>query len=108
MTGGENGWGEYSKLVLKELETLAAGMAAMQKDLELVKHELAALKAKEDKVQELVQWKQRIDDVASPVQLKELGDTVDDLKMFKTKAVTIFIVVQTIVGIAIGIVSKIL
>ena len=90
----DNGWGEYSKLVLKELETLAQGMQLLQKDLELVKAELAALKAKEDKVQGLVQWKQRIDDVASPVQLKELQNEVTDLKLFKTKALTIFVVVQ--------------
>ena len=108
MTGDQNGWGEYSKLVLKELETLAQGMQLLQKDLELVKAELAALKAKEDKVQELVQWKQRIDDVASPVQLKEMSDKVDDLKIFKTKAVTVFVVVQTIMGFAIAFVSKLL
>ena len=90
MTTDKNGWGEYSKLVRKELETLAAGMAALQKELEGVKGELAALKAKEDKVQELIQWKQRIDDVASPVQLKEIVDAVDDFKVFKTKAITIF------------------
>ena len=108
MTGDQNGWGEYSKLVLKELETLAAGMASLQKELELVKGELAALKAKEDKVEALVQWKQRIDDVASPVQLKELVDACDEIKMFKTKAVTIFVVVQTIMGIALGLATKIL
>ena len=108
MAGDENGWGEYSRLVLKELETLAVGMASLQKELELVKGELAALKAKEDKVQELIKWKQRIDDVASPVQLKELVDACDDFKMFKTKAVTIFIVAQTIMGIALGLVTKIL
>lgn len=108
MAGDENGWGEYSKLVLKELETLAAGMASLQKELELVKGELAALKAREDKVQELVQWKQRIDDVASPVQLKELVDACDDFKMFKTKAITIFLVAQGVVGLAIAFVSKIL
>ena len=105
MTGDQNGWGEYSKLVLKELETLAQGMQLLQKDLELVKAELAALKAKEDKVQELVQWKQRIDDVASPVQLKEMSDKVDDLKIFKTKAVTVFVVVQTIMGFALALCS---
>jgi SMC interacting uncharacterized protein involved in chromosome segregation len=108
MAGDENGWGEYSRLVLKELETLALGMASLQKELELVKSELAALKAKEDKVQELVQWKQRIDDVASPVQLKELVDACDDFKMFKTKAVTIFVVAQTVVALALGFISKIL
>ena len=108
MADDQNGWGEYSKLVLKELETLAAGMAAVTKELELVKSELTALKAREDKVVELVQWKQRVDDVASPVQLKELQEAVDDLKVFKTKAVTIFLVVQTIMGIAMAFVSKIL
>ncbi len=108
MTGDQNGWGEYSKLVLKELETLAQGMKLMQKDLELVKAELAALKAKEDKVQDLVQWKQRIDDVASPVQLKEMSDKIDDLKIFKTKAVTVFVVVQTLMGFALAFVSKLL
>ena len=108
MSDDQNGWGEYSKLVLKELETLGEGMTALRKELEGVKGELTALKAREDKVVELVQWKQRVDDVASPIQLKELQEAVDDLKIFKTKAVTIFLVVQSIVGIAIVIVSKIL
>ena len=102
MTGTESGWAEYSKLVLKELETLANGMAALQKELEFVRSELAALKAKEDKVHELVQWKQRIDDVASPIQLKELNDAVTELRLFKTKAVTIFMVVQFGMGIALA------
>ncbi len=87
-------WDQYSRLVLKELETLTQGIANLQRELEVVKSELAALKAKEDKVQELIQWKQRIDDVASPVQLKELQNEVTDLKLFKTKAMTIFVVVQ--------------
>ena len=108
MSDDQNGWGEYSKLVLKELETLGEGMTALRKELEGVKGELTALKAREDKVVELSQWKQRVDDVASPIQLKELQEAVDDLKMFKTKAVTIFLVVQSIVGVAIVFVSKIL
>ena len=103
MTGTENGWAEYSKLVLKELETLAISMAAMQQQLESVRAELAALKAKEDKVHNLIQWKQRIDDVVSPVQLKEISDDVEELKLFKTKAITIFMVVQVAMGIALGI-----
>ena len=98
MSDDQNGWGEYSKLVLKELETLGEGMTALRKELEGVKGELTALKAREDKVVELVQWKQRVDDVASPIQLKELQEAVDDLKIFKTKAVTIFMVIQAIMG----------
>ena len=52
------------------------------------------MKAKEDKVQELVKWKDRVDEVTSPTQLKELRDEVEDLKLFRTKAVTIFAVIQ--------------
>ena len=93
-------WDQYSRLVLKELETLTLGIANLQRELEVVKSELAALKAREDKVQELIQWKQRIDDVASPVQLKELQTEVGELKLFKTKAVTVFAVVQFAMAVA--------
>ena len=87
-------WGEYSRLVLKELETLATGIESLRSELQEVKQELAAMRAKEDKVQEIVKWKERIDEVASPTQLKDLQMQVEDLKLFKTKAVTIFAVVQ--------------
>ena len=92
--GGENGWGEYSRLVLKELETLASGIESLRGELQEVKQELAKMQVREDKVQEIVKWKERIDEVASPSQLKDLQDQVEDLKLFKTKAVTIFAVVQ--------------
>ena len=59
-----------------------------------VKQELAKMQVREDKVQEIVKWKERIDEVASPSQLKDLQVQVEDLKLFKTKAVTIFAVVQ--------------
>ena len=90
----ENGWGEYSRLVLKELETLASGIDSLRGELQEVKQEIAKMQVREDKVQEIVKWKERIDEVASPSQLKDLQDQVEDLKLFKTKAVTIFAVVQ--------------
>jgi predicted nuclease with TOPRIM domain len=94
MSTSENGWGEYSKLVLKELETLAAGIKELNDSINEMKREMTEIKAKEDKVQELVKWKERVDEVASPSQLKELHDKVDELKSFKTQAVTVFAVVQ--------------
>ena len=90
----ENGWGEYSRLVLKELETLATGIDSLRGELQEVKQEIAKMQVREDKVQELVKWKNRIDEVASPSQLKDIQTQVEDLKLFKTKAVTIFAVVQ--------------
>ena len=82
----DNGWGEYSRLVLKELETLASGIKELNDNINEIKREMTEIRAKEDKVQELVKWKERIDEVASPSQLKELQVQVDELKSFKTQA----------------------
>ena len=90
----DNGWAEYSRLVLKELETLASGIKELNDNLQVVKREIAEMRAREDKVQEIVKWKERIDEVASPTQIKELQSQVEDLKTFKTKAITVFTVVQ--------------
>ena len=94
----ENGWAEYSKLVLKELETLATGIKELNESLQDVKQEITAMKAKDDKVHDLITWKGRIDEVTSPTQLKELQLQVEDLKLFKTKAITVFAVVQFIMA----------
>jgi DNA repair exonuclease SbcCD ATPase subunit len=94
MTNDNNGWGEYSRLVLKELETLAQGIKDLNESLNDMKREITEIRAREDKVQELVKWKERIDEVASPTQLEKLKEEVEDLKMFRTKAVTIFAVIQ--------------
>ena len=90
----QNGWNEYSRLVLKELETLSDGIDALKIEIQSVKQELALLKQKEDRVDELKIWKEKIDEVASPTQLKTMVDDVDNLKTFKTKAITIFAVIQ--------------
>ena len=93
-SGNENGWAEYSKLVLKELETLAQGIKELNDSMNDMKREITEIRAREDKVQELVKWKDRVDEVASPTQLEKLKEEVEDLKLFKTKAVTIFAVIQ--------------
>jgi predicted nucleic acid-binding Zn-ribbon protein len=99
---GENGWGEYSRLVLKELETLAKSIEGLRAELQDMKQELAAIRAKEDKVEELRSWKEKIDEVASPTQLKELTTEVQDLKIFKTKAITVFALVQFLMATALA------
>tara|TARA_Y100001937_G_C7066922_1_gene306448 strand:- start:751 stop:1077 length:327 start_codon:yes stop_codon:yes gene_type:complete len=93
-SGNESGWAEYSKLVLKELETLAQGIKDLNDSMNEMKREITEIRAREDKVQELVKWKDRIDEVASPTQLEKLKEEVEDLKLFKTKAVTVFAVIQ--------------
>jgi len=95
-----NGWETYSKLVLQQLETLAGGIEGLRAELQDMKNQLTELKAKEDRVQDLKAWKEKMDDVASPPQLREAIQEIEQLKEFKTKAVTMFMVVQTLMGAA--------
>ena len=90
----EHGWDQYSRLVLQQLETLSSGIEALRAELQDVKNQLTELKAREDRVLELREWKEKVDEVASPSQLKTALQEIEDLKMFKTKAVTIFAGVQ--------------
>ena len=98
----QNGWNEYSRLVLKELETLAASISALREELQDVKQELAKMQVREDKIDELKAWKANIDEIASPSQLQSKFNEVEDLKQFKTKAVTIFAVVQFLMATAVA------
>lgn len=100
MTGNDNGWNEYSRMVLKELESLAIGINGLRTEIEGLKREITELRAKEDKVAEIAEWKRRIDEVASPTQLKDLQQQVLSLQDFKVKATTAFIAAQMVVAAA--------
>lgn len=102
MDGTQNGWNEYSKLVISELERLNDGISKLDIEIQYLKQEITELKTKEDNVKDLKRWKAYIDEVASPSQLKDTVNDVADLKTFKTQAVTIWIVVQVIFGLAIA------
>jgi hypothetical protein len=95
----QNGWNEYSKLVLKELETLADSIDSLRTEIQSVKQEIAKMQVREDKVKELEVWKSKMDEAATPTQVKEIVKQVDDLKMFKTKAITVFAVVQFLMAV---------
>ena len=94
MPEDNNGWSEYSRLVLKELETLATSIQSLNAEIQELKQEIARMREREDRVDDLKMWKEKIDEVASPTQLQAMVKEVDDLKQFKTKAITVFAVVQ--------------
>tara|TARA_R110002020_G_scaffold136782_3_gene305298 strand:+ start:1180 stop:1500 length:321 start_codon:yes stop_codon:yes gene_type:complete len=102
MGEGES-WDQYSRLVLQQLETLSNGIEALRTELQDVKNQLTELKAKEDRVQDLKDWKEKIDEVASPSQLQNALQEIEDLKTFKTKAVTIFAGVQFLMAVAMAV-----
>lgn len=90
----QNGWNEYSKLVLKELESLNTSIEGINEKIQDVKREITEIKVRESKIDEIKKWKEKIDEVSSPSQLKETLNKIDDLNAFKIKAVTIFAVIQ--------------
>jgi len=98
----DNGWSEYSKLVLKELSSLATNIESLNNEIQELKQEIARMREREDRVEELRNWKDKIDEVVSPSQLQAAIKEIDTLKEFKTKSITIFMVVQFLMGTAIA------
>lgn len=98
MSTDTNNWNEYSHLVLKELETLAIAISELRSDIQDIRKDIALIQDREDKVEKLQQWKDKISEVVSPSQLLDMSKEVKDLKEFKTRSITIFLVVQAIVG----------
>jgi len=96
----QNGWNEYSKLVLKELESLNDNIDGLNSEIQHIKQEIVKMQVREDKVDEIKMWKEKIDDVVSPTQLSAAIKEIEELRAFKTKAVTIFMVVQFMMGTA--------
>jgi len=101
----QNGWNEYSKLVLKELETLGDNIDSVRNEIQEVKQDIALIKAGEDKVFELKQWKERIDEISSPTRLKEVIQEIESLKVFKTKAITIFAIIQFLMALSMWLIN---
>ena len=101
----QNGWNEYSKLVLKELETLGDGIESVKLEIQNVKQEVAKMQVREDRVEEVRLWKERLDEIASPTQLKKYLQEIESLKVFKTKAITVFAVVQFAMAASIWVIN---
>jgi len=100
-TKGQSSWNEYSKLVLKELETLATGIDGLTNEVKTIKEGMARIESRETKIEEHQAWKGKVDEVFSPTQMKALVDKVTEHEIFKTRAVTVFAVVQFLMASAI-------
>lgn len=96
-------WDSYFKLTLQQLEGLVNSVNSVKDELHSISDEIIKLKERENKVNDLIAWKQKIDDVVSPSQLDKAIRELEDLRMFKTKAVTIFAVVQFAMAVAVAV-----
>lgn len=101
----EASWDQYSKLVLKQLETLSIGIDALRHELQGLHDQIAEMRVQEERIEDLRAWKDRVDEVVSPTQMSSYVKDIEELKMFKTKAVTIFAGVQFVMGMALTIIA---
>ena len=98
----QNGWNEYSKLVLAELERLNENDEKIQETLNEINLKLGKMDTLEKEVSSIAKWKRYMDDVASPNTLKEMKKDVASLNTFKTVATTVWAVVQIAFGVFIA------
>ena len=95
----QNGWNEYSRLVLAELEKLNTKVDSLSTEINTINQSMSKIQQIKDEIEVLKEWKNNIDEVGAHTQLKELQKEVSDLKTFKTMSTTVWVVVQIIFGI---------
>jgi len=110
MSEERNTWGEYSNLVLKELERLNDNYDKMRTDMDTrfneLNQKLTEFKNVEGKVITNSTWIERVNDVWSPSQMKEAKDEIYKQKTRWAAAIAILTVLQIAVGIAISLWKK--
>jgi hypothetical protein len=101
----KNGWSEYGRLVLKELERLNDGQEALRKDFDEkfkeINTTLQNVQNVEKNVTDLKTWHEKVTDVWSPTQMKEAKDELYKQKNQWTWVVAIVTFVQIVITIAV-------
>jgi DNA repair exonuclease SbcCD ATPase subunit len=107
MSEETNTWGEYSKLVLKELERLNESTEKMRTDMDQRFNELntkiTEIKNIEGKVASQSAWIEKVNEIWSPTQMKEAKDEIYKQKTRWVAAIAIISFVQMLIGIGITI-----
>jgi len=110
MADDRNTWGEYSNLVLKELERLNDNYDKMRTDMDIrfneLNQKLTEVKSVESRVFSHTTWIERVNDVWSPNQMKEAKDELYKQKNRWVAAIAIVTFVQILVGVIISMWGK--
>lgn len=117
LTEEQDGWNEYSKLVLAELLRLGDNdeknnknffihSVKVQDTLSEINLKLAKLEVFEKELGVIEKWKSYMEDVATPSVLRKIKEDVATLNTFKTVATTVWAVVQIAFGILVALYAK--
>jgi hypothetical protein len=111
MGGEKDSWGEYGKLVLKELERLNDNHEKMRTDFDNrfneINLKLGEVKTIEKNVGSNSAWIEKVNDVWSPTQMKEAKDEIYKQKTMLAAGIAIITFVQIVIAIVVSIWTKI-
>jgi hypothetical protein len=103
-------WGDYSKLVLKELERLNDNYEKMRLDIDSrfqeMQNTLSDFKNTERLVSDQKAWIEKVNDVWSPQQMKEAKDEIYSQKNKWVATVAIVTFLQIVLGFVIFFLKK--
>ena len=103
-------WGDYSKLVLKELERLNDNYERMRQDIDTrfqeMQNTLSDFKNTERLVSDHKGWIEKVNDVWSPQQMKEAKDEIYSQKNKWVATVAIVTFLQIVLGFVIFFIKK--
>ncbi|MFN7656285.1 MAG: hypothetical protein ACK5OW_00685 [bacterium] len=106
----KNGWSEYGRLVLKELERLNAGQEEIKRDLDKKFQELnqkmSDFKNTEKDVEDLKKWKESVIEVWSVTQMQQGKNEIYKQKNEWQKVIGIVIASQVVVGLLLAFKDK--
>jgi hypothetical protein len=96
----KNGWSEYGKLVLKELERLNEGQDNLRKDMDAkfteINKTLAEFNGTTSEVKDLKEWKEKVTEVWSSTQMQQSKDEIYNQKNSWSRVIGIVIAIQVI------------
>jgi hypothetical protein len=92
--GEKDGWNEWSKHVILELERL-------NKNYESLKDSIESLHIISSSIEEIKDWKSDVSEVWSPSQMKNAIKEIEENKTFKTQVKTSFLIANIVWGLVI-------
>lgn len=99
----KNGWSEYGRLVLAELQRLNQGQDDMKKDLDAkfleLNDRISAFNTLEKDIEEFNTWKKDVIEVWSASQMKQAKDEIYKQKGYYQRVIGIIIAINVVFAI---------
>jgi len=108
----KNGWSEYGRLVLNELERLNEGQNSLKQEIDKkfteLSEKISDFKNTEKEVEEIKKWKEKVTEVWSPKQMQQAKDEIYEQKNKWAKVLGIIIALQVLFTLFIAFKDKLI